>query len=75
MIYIDPQTTYEGHTLCSSLVPADSGMNGLVLDDFTPGDKPFNIADSLVSQQSVHPTDLGTTLYSDAVEAALVGVY
>lgn len=73
VVFADPQPAFQGHTLCASVFE-DWGINGLVLD-FTPGDKPFDFDGSPVSQQSVHPNDFGTTLYSEALEAALTGVY
>lgn len=64
--FADPQPAFKGRTLCT----AQSALNGLVFD-FTPGDIPFSIGDSLVSQQSVHPNNAGTTLYSISVEGVL----
>lgn len=52
-------------------------MNDLV-EAMTPGDLPFGIFGDDVapfSQQSVHPNDAGTDLYSRALEDALAGNY
>lgn len=46
--------------------------------DKTPGDLPTGMPglySSPVSAQSAHPNTLGTTNYSDALEAALAGNY
>lgn len=67
VLFTDAQSRFAGHTLCT----AQSGINGFVMD-FTPGDLPFSLPDgNLVSQQSVHPNDFGTSLYARALEATL----
>lgn len=75
VIYVDPQPAFQNHTLCSDWDTnsfGQSGINGFVLE-FTPGDKPW--PGMPVSQQSMHPNDFGTSLYRDALESALQGVY
>ncbi|HEU5222502.1 MAG TPA: SGNH/GDSL hydrolase family protein [Candidatus Lumbricidophila sp.] len=72
VLFVDPQTRFQGHTLCSDageVIYGASGINGIVLN-FTPGDAPMS-PNSPTSAQSVHPNDLGTTLYAQALQDAL----
>jgi hypothetical protein len=64
--FVDPQPTFQGRTLCT----AESGLTGLVFD-FTPGDKPFEVGKTYVSQQSVHPNISGSDMYARTVEREL----
>ena len=71
IFYVDPQSRFTGHNLCTT----PSGLNGLHFG-VTPGENPLApdlgfVNGSFVSRISVHPNDYGTTLYSQALEAAL----
>lgn len=73
VLFVDPQPSFSGHTLCTS----PSAINGL-LEPFSPGDLPWGVwsdAQTPVAQSSVHPNNLGTDLYSDALEGALGEIY
>lgn len=81
VIFVDPQPFFSNHTLCSdeqgSMYHGESGINGLVLA-LTFGDLPWGLwgeGVTIVSQESVHPNDFGTTLYAHALESSLLGVY
>ncbi|MCU1417156.1 MAG: hydrolase family protein [Schumannella sp.] len=74
--FADPQPYFHLHNLCEP----GSALNGLMPfpGDKTPGDLPTGMPglySSPVSAQSAHPNTLGTTNYSDALEAALAGNY
>ncbi len=75
VIFVDPQAAFQDRTLCSGL--DSGGLNGLRFD-FTAGDLPFGVPDGTpntnpVSQQSVHPNDVGTSMYADALMNELIG--
>ncbi len=73
VVFADPQPFFSGHNLCeasTAILPLWPFM--------TPGDLPRGIFGDDVaplSQQSVHPSSYGTTLYSETLEDALNGVY
>ena len=71
IFFVDTQSRFSGHNLCTD----PSAMNGLHFG-VTPGENPLAphlgfINGQFVSRISVHPNDYGTTLYSEALEAAL----
>jgi len=72
--FVDTQEKFTGHNLCTG--DGVSGINGLQWT-VTPGESPlvpglgFFTADGFVSRTSVHPNNLGTDLYSQALEDAL----
>ncbi len=72
VLFADTQPFFTGRNLCAS----NSAMNALV-SSFTPGDLPPGIfpGQTPFSQQSAHPNQNGTSLYSEALEDALVGYY
>jgi len=79
VFYVDPQPYFSGKNLCT---PAGvSVINGLRFDP-TVGDEgsflmpaPGPNAGAGVSHESVHPTPAGTTLYANALNAALSAHY
>ena len=76
VFFVDPQPEFSGHNLCNTSPTV--GINWLT-PVLTPGESSalipydwgFDINGTLASQESVHPNDLGTDLYSDALEDAL----
>lgn len=74
--FVDPRSEFSGSNLCTG--EGISAINGLV-PSLTPGEGAYFQIDGLrfwgttspVSQQSVHPNELGTDLYANAVEAEL----
>ena len=73
VLFANPQPYFTGRNLCAG----NSAMNSLVLS-MTPGDLPQGLPGDYstpVSQESAHPNSVGTTMYSDALEDALVGNY
>ncbi len=76
VIFVDPQPFFQGHTLCTPS-PAINTVMWAPFHPRTPGDLPAGIfADQAPAwQESVHPNDLGTSMYSDALEDALDEIY
>lgn len=74
VFFVDPRPQFSGSNLCT----ATSAINGLVAG-LTPGEhallhignQGYLNSAGWVSQQSVHPNELGTDLYTNALEAAL----
>lgn len=71
VFFVNPQTRFSGHNLCTG---QESGINGLQFG-VTPGENRLvpwlAINGSGASQTSVHPNQLGTSLYAEALEDAL----
>lgn len=73
VLFVDPQPSFSGYTLCAN----PSAITGL-LEPFSPGDLPWGVWPNIqtpVAQSSVHPSTLGTDLYSEALEDALDEIY
>lgn len=74
VFYVDTQARFSGHNLCTG--PGAAGITGLEFT-VTPGEDPlipglgFFVNGQSVSRISVHPNDLGTSLYAQALEDAL----
>lgn len=70
---MNPQDTFTGHDHCTGA--GTSGVNGLV-PGVTAAEGQLvpwlNVNSQIFSVESVHPNDLGTTLYAQALEDALV---
>lgn len=72
--FVDPQTTFTGHNLCTG--SGVSAINGLQFT-VTPAEDPLSphfglfVSGQFVSRTSVHPNELGTSLYAEALEAGL----
>ncbi|NQX15055.1 hypothetical protein [Rathayibacter sp. VKM Ac-2857] len=78
VVFADPTVAFAGRNLCVGIATA---INGLVYVQ-SPGDDPMvgaprpGIDAPLgISQQSVHPNKIGTTLYAEVMQTALKGVY
>jgi len=74
IFFVNPQTTFTGHNLCTGA--GVSGINGLQFT-VTPAEDPLIshfgsfVNGQFVSRTSVHPNELGTSLYAEALEEAL----
>lgn len=74
VFFVDTQSKFTGHNLCTGA--GVSGINGLQFS-VTAGEAPslphfgFFVQGQYVSRTSVHPNELGTGLYAQALEAAL----
>lgn len=76
VIAVDPQTTFAGKSLCTG--GSISGITGLEFlltpgepSTFTIGDWRIVAPEGLASQTSIHPNDLGTGYYAQAIQSAL----
>lgn len=77
-IAANPQTAFSGKNLCTP----GSGLNALVLPltpgepaDLVIGDFRIISPDGVLSQESVHPNETGTDLYSSSLEDAFADIY
>lgn len=77
VVFANPTAAFSGKNLCTS----PSAINGLVFT-LSPGDQViFDVPTPgpnfgfNVSQQSIHPNELGTDLYASVMESTLTGVY
>lgn len=77
VVFANPTAAFSGKNLCTN----PSAINGLVFT-LSPGDQvllqfpiPGPDFGVNVSQQSIHPNELGTDIYASVMESTLAGVY